>query len=134
MAEQSQEFERLQALFEMVADLPPEERESVLEQNCDDPEVRQRVMAILAGAELPESARPANGALPLNGQIGPYKLLELLGSGGGNLQGGQRRHEVALARQVGIRPLNEVGRLKRATISQRDARAGPLDAHDRDGT
>ncbi len=38
--------------------------------------------AILAGADLPEESPLADDALPLGGRIGPYKLLELLGSGG----------------------------------------------------
>lgn len=82
MPEQAEDFERLQALFEMVVDLPPEDRERALEQNCDDPELRRRVLAILAGADLPEEAPTDGAALPPGGRIGQYRLLELLGSGG----------------------------------------------------
>ena len=82
MPEPAQEFERLQELFELVVDLPPEDRERVLEQNCGDPDLRQRVATILAGADLPEEIKSAGDFLPLGGRTGPYKLLELLGSGG----------------------------------------------------
>ncbi len=84
---------RARNAFEQVLGLPPEEREAFLaELGVADPALRPEVEALLGWHErasgflaeppnlptMPEAFRP--GAPPA--QVGPYRLLELLGEGG----------------------------------------------------
>ena len=82
MPEPAQDFQLLQALFDLIVDLPADERETALASQCKDPELRQRVVDIMAAAEIPEAPKPTDEKLPFSGRIGPYRLLQLLGSGG----------------------------------------------------
>jgi serine/threonine protein kinase/Flp pilus assembly protein TadD len=80
-------------LFLAAAELPPGERETYLNANCGDAELRVAVDRLLAAHEHPASVlnRPGPGIptgefIP-NGErpgtvIGPYKLLEQIGEGG----------------------------------------------------
>lgn len=96
--------ERLWALFDQAADLPPAEQQALLEAACaDDPGLRTEVERLLASdarlgrpersaflrspliradAEPPVGAAPSRsgGALPTH--FGRYRLIRLLGEGG----------------------------------------------------
>ena len=97
---------RIEALFHQAADLPPAERQALLDAACtDDPGLRAEVERLLAndarlgaveGAAFLESpfirapAEPPLGAAtshparepPLLGSLGRYRLIRLLGEGG----------------------------------------------------
>jgi len=91
-----EQFDRIEALFEGLAPLSPEQRRSRLDA-IDDPDVRSEVEAMLAAhdAEAEEDATlsmmrnaqtEATSALrdadPTNEWIGPYRLLDEIGRGG----------------------------------------------------
>jgi serine/threonine protein kinase/tetratricopeptide (TPR) repeat protein len=86
------DFQRVQGVFQAVAELPPAERAAALERGCDgDAELRRRVEALLQAhddsAELPAAEpEPTRAYVPAvePGQVfaGRYKLREKLGEGG----------------------------------------------------
>src|SRR5262245_45126777 len=86
------DFQRVQSVFERVAELPPAERAAVLERECaGDAELRRQVEALLKAhddsAELPTAdPEPTGNYAPAvePGQVfaGRYKLREVLGEGG----------------------------------------------------
>ncbi|HKI00708.1 MAG TPA: protein kinase [Thermoanaerobaculia bacterium] len=93
----SEQWERVEALFDEALELPAGERRAFLDQACaGNPELRARVEALLAADEeaggfLATPAHQAAAALlaeasseePLVGQeLGPYRLLRQIGSGG----------------------------------------------------
>ncbi len=88
---------RLKQLFHAVADLPPAERISYLDEHCaDEPELRRKVESLLAhdtiqddvfddgqlgiGQDLLAKAVGDAGMIP--DRIGPYRVLDRLGEGG----------------------------------------------------
>ena len=81
---------RLRALFDQALDLDGAAREALLARECEgDPELRALLQSMLAGADdehfLARPAAPAPAADPFESpgtQIGPYRLLSLLGEGG----------------------------------------------------
>src|SRR5262245_7878382 len=94
---------RLWALFDQAADLPPAERQTLLDAACaDDPGLRAEVERMLANdarlegsaflkspfsrtmAEPLVGAAPSHaaGAPPLPSHLGRYRLIRLLGEGG----------------------------------------------------
>src|ERR1700678_1200243 len=78
----AENWEQLQALFDLLDATPEESRERVLAENCPDAELRQRAMSIFRAACIDcASAAPA-GPPNLTGKIGPYSLLRLIGTGG----------------------------------------------------
>ncbi len=87
MTQDSENWEELQALFQLAEETPEEDRERVLAEKCPDAALRRRALAIFAGANT-EGAAFAPGAFPsadaptLKGKIGPYTLIRHLGSGG----------------------------------------------------
>src|SRR5882724_11993580 len=84
--------EREVAVFEAALELPPGERDAFLAQaSAGDPELLQRVRALLHAAEngadflapLPSELAPSVPAIEKPGdRIGRYKLLEQIGEGG----------------------------------------------------
>src|SRR5262245_44017969 len=86
------DFQRIQSVFQEVAELLPAERAAVLERECgDDAELRRRVEVLLQAhddsGELPTVDPERTGAyVPAVelGQVfaGRYKLREKLGEGG----------------------------------------------------
>jgi serine/threonine-protein kinase len=91
----SERFERIQELFHAAADLPEPERVRFLDRECDDPEIRSEVLALIKedargnsmlDGGLERAAQAALGgeepaSLP-DQTFGPYRLLRLLGEGG----------------------------------------------------
>lgn len=82
MPHDPENWELLQRLFHLAESAPESERERVLEQHCDDPELRRRLMEILRGAGLPDDGEPAQLGSPSPGRMGPYSLIRLIGTGG----------------------------------------------------
>jgi serine/threonine protein kinase/tetratricopeptide (TPR) repeat protein len=86
------DFQRVQNVFQAVADQPPAERAAVLERECsDDAELRRHVEALLNAhddsGELPAAEPGQTGAYQPaieTGQLfaGRYKLRQKLGEGG----------------------------------------------------
>src|SRR5579859_5724551 len=97
------DFQRIQSVFQAVAELPPAERAAVLERECKgDAELRRAVEALLRAhddsGELPAAERepaswptrlpttelPPTGPAAQPGQLfaGRYKLLQQIGEGG----------------------------------------------------
>lgn len=78
----SENWERLQALFHLMEATPEVERERVLKEHCSDSELQHRVMTIFRGSniEVEQDAGPLPSAL--SGRIGSYSLIKHLGSGG----------------------------------------------------
>ncbi len=78
-------WDELQTLFHLLEGVSSQDRERRLNEACADAEVRSRVLAILAASEE-ESARatvePAPDLPTEQTDVGPYRLLERLGSGG----------------------------------------------------
>jgi hypothetical protein len=93
-------WEEIQALFHRFADVPPDEREEGLRGACDDPTAVAEVLAMLAedrrGASLLERGVEgvAGDLLETGGAppaiFGPYRVLGLLGEGGGPGSGSSR--------------------------------------------
>ncbi len=84
---------RAEELFQIAADLPADERQALLEQQCDDDtELRIEVEALLRAHEADGDDLLAKPALAVirptepgkrpGDRIGPYKLLSQLGEGG----------------------------------------------------
>jgi serine/threonine protein kinase/predicted esterase len=82
--------ERLEQLFHEAADLPVDQRDKYLRDNCDDPSIFVEVKQLLAFDQLDGRGltdhRQAGPADPIDQEtlahIGPYKLLQKIGEGG----------------------------------------------------
>jgi len=88
-----EEYQRLQSIFERVLACDEESREETLDRECgDDEALRRNVEALLACAGEPTAAlkdclSPASPFLDsvsedVPRQIGPYRVLRRLGTGG----------------------------------------------------
>jgi len=105
-------LERVESMFQVAADLPPEERDAYLDRHCaEDPALRAKVEALLTRLDrdpIELVSRDSAGSpeaplrFPDEEQIGPYRLLNVIGEGGFGL--------VYLARQD--RPVRRVVALK----------------------
>src|SRR5579862_9221291 len=85
MKSDAEHWVKLQELFHSLEEVPEGERESALNAACSDPELRQRVLDILRGAEENGGARhETRGETDVSARkpIGPYTLIKFLGSGG----------------------------------------------------
>ena len=99
--EPSEPFERVHALYERACALPPEERPDFLQEECDDPAIREEVRSLLAAREEAESflstlsekvldplkaeADPDEAIQSqelIDRDIGSYRLVEEIGVGG----------------------------------------------------
>src|SRR6516225_4778169 len=86
------DFQRVQRVFQVVAELPPAERSAALERECsNDAELRRQVNALLQAhddsRELPAANPERTGVYDPGvelGQVfaGRYKLRQKLGEGG----------------------------------------------------
>ena len=75
-------WETLQELFHLAEESAPAEREQIIAQNCHDPELRQRVLAMLRASERLNNLQLNTPAKPKLEYLGPYALLRCIGSGG----------------------------------------------------
>ena len=85
MTQDTENWEQLQALFDLAEATPPADRERVLAELCDDPDLRRRALAIVEAANRvnDDEEIKGDGVLPGSaGRIGPYTLIRHLGSGG----------------------------------------------------
>ena len=92
----SERWQRIDQIFHSVLDCAPETRASFLSESCrDDAELREEVESLLRAHEQDESLidvpayelaaeflAEAVGGLPAGQQIGPYKILSQLATGG----------------------------------------------------
>ncbi|HEY4357693.1 MAG TPA: protein kinase [Acidobacteriaceae bacterium] len=78
----SEHWDQLQMLFHLAASTPEADRGRILETACPDKEIRQRVMDILAAAEIGNTAVSVSSTSEAGSGMGPYRLLHVLGSGG----------------------------------------------------
>jgi serine/threonine protein kinase len=77
----TEQWERLQQLFHLLEQTAEADRVRVLDEQCPEQQLRQRILAMIEGANLSEPEPPLP-ELPFAGKIGPYSLLRLLGTGG----------------------------------------------------
>ena len=87
MALEQPEQDKARQLAERARSLLGDARHSFLDESCSgDPSLRAEVDALLAAKDralaVPGSGERALGDLEVGHQIGPYRLLELLGEGG----------------------------------------------------
>lgn len=83
-------WDAIEKLYERARDLPADERAAFLNAQCRDPAIRSELERLLAGAgeaealfdELLGTEFDYIGALSGRVRLGPYRLLEPLGSGG----------------------------------------------------
>jgi len=82
MALDSDNWQLLQELFHLAEVTPEADRERVLAEKCSDAELCCRALEILRGSGVAEAETAPVFAPILNGKIGPYSLIRLLGTGG----------------------------------------------------
>ena len=76
-------WQDLQSLFHLLRDVPPQERERVLADECTNPGLRARVRALLqASDEETRACAPKPAEEEKFRRIGPYFVIQCLGSGG----------------------------------------------------
>ncbi|SEG52188.1 serine/threonine protein kinase [Bryocella elongata] len=77
------EFHEIQELFDLMVDLPSEEREQLLNVRGVGGATRRRLATMLEGAELPEmDAAGVAAATHVGQRVGGFRLVQLLGAGG----------------------------------------------------
>ncbi len=78
------QWQQLQSLFHLIADLPEDQREPALLDRCADPDLRAEVLALLRADQRMEciAAPVLAPEQPPAASIGPYLLLRCIGSGG----------------------------------------------------
>ena len=114
----SDDWQRLQALFEAATAIPEGERGQFLDRACHgEPELRQRMEALLGatgdgthvieqvlGEAADDAAEPGTTALAPGSRVGRYEIVSPLGEGGmGHVY---RARDTALDREVAIKLLN----------------------------
>ncbi|MGH7680472.1 MAG: tetratricopeptide repeat protein [Candidatus Eiseniibacteriota bacterium] len=130
----AQRWERIQTLFHEAADLPPEDQRAFVEARClDDPSLVADILGMLSEDRREESLldRPigevagnvlgAAAADPPLKQIGPYRLIRLIGEGGMGMV--YLAERVDLGNKVAIKILRDAwvtpARRERFAIEQR---------------
>jgi serine/threonine-protein kinase len=79
MLNELEDWDLLQRLFHLAESAPESSREQILDQQGVSPDLKQRVLRMVQGAELP----PARSRdQPVAGKLGPYTLIRHIGAGG----------------------------------------------------
>jgi serine/threonine protein kinase len=81
MSQDLENWGLLQELFHLAEETAAEERERVLGERCADTAMVRRALEIFEGSTVSESGRVAPAPI-LQGRVGSYTLLRLIGSGG----------------------------------------------------
>lgn len=79
------QYARAKALFEAAVELTPAERSAYLDKACDDAALRVEVESLLALSDADRTALSIAEAPPgllAPDQVGPYRIVEILGEGG----------------------------------------------------
>jgi tetratricopeptide (TPR) repeat protein len=109
-----EQFKRLDALYDAVAALPPDERRLFIDENCADDEELHRELAAAFGGDggsgftrlVESAASSAAGARASNGRrIGPYRIVRPLGHGGMGAVYLAVRDDAEFHKQVAIKTL-----------------------------
>ncbi len=80
---ESSHWARLQELFHLASEAAQGERTRILTEASSDPELVERVLALVAAAEMPSITPAVQNSDVLPGtHLGPYTLVRHLGSGG----------------------------------------------------
>ena len=89
MTQDTGNWEQLQSLFDLAEATPAADRERVLAEHCDDPDLRRRALAIVEAANRESHYEDNSPDEAVNsassgtaGRVGPYTLVRHLGSGG----------------------------------------------------
>lgn len=77
MIPDSEHWQELQRLFDLIEAMPAVDRQRALEAACPDPQLRERVLALVRAAEAPMEPGAAR-----EHTVGQYKILRPIGSGG----------------------------------------------------
>lgn len=78
MAQDAEIWELLQELFFLVETTPEADRERVLIGQCDDEDLRQRVLRIFRASSLEGSAPNEPMGAAVAGKLNPYMLTHFL--------------------------------------------------------
>jgi serine/threonine protein kinase/Tol biopolymer transport system component len=124
-------WRRIEDLFQATHALPESKRAAFLDKNCKDPMMRQEVCRLLskaseAGSFLEQPALDNStlsmAQLRIEGEIGSYRIVSLLGQGG--MGAVYRAHDHKLSRDVAIKtlPPSLVGDHERLARLHREAR------------
>jgi len=123
-----EQWDEVQRLFELVAELPPDQRDLHLERECPDPVLRQEVISLLAstGVHLPEAvAEIKKTAEELAGEtdpherligkrLGPYRVEAIVGHGGMGAVYRASRDDAEFHQQVAIKLVRAVAESRSA--------------------
>lgn len=131
MNDDRQRFQKAEQLFHRVKDLPPDQRNAIIEETCgDDQQLRNEVEALLAHHDQTQSGLRLTEAIPRGlglpaadtyvGQtVGPYSLQEILGEGGMGVV--YRADQTSPIRRTVALKLVKLGMDTREVISRFDA-------------
>ena len=82
MTKDAENWELLQELFHLAETTPEADRERVLTEKCPDENLRMRALKIFTASSIEEPVKAALRDSAVGTKIGPYALIDHLGTGG----------------------------------------------------